>query len=972
MAKGRQRRRDIQLARKAAEAGLAGLSPQALTSIISDDDNDLDNVSFSTTDGATTTIKNNRIKDSKPRKRGFAPLGDTAPALTGSNLGGRKGYTPGNDMMSDGSTTRSNLGGRKGYMPGNGNMQSNGPTSRQAMSLMDEELMMAENLGGRKGYRPGNQSNMMSDGSTTRSNLGERKNYMPGQDTLGTPGGDNRGGRKGYMPGTLVDAGTGGRSANGFNLDDELLLQGGPNVRGSAIPKQAKALTDFIGEDLTPVTNEMVTVAMDSDEDIAFGTDDRVISETINDDGSVTYELAPSNMGEPEVTTAPLTNAQLEPGMYEGVEPGQETALTGTLDNKGYNFDSEGNAIAEEPIFGRQTDDQKAVAGITMEEQLKERELLRQLEKETRASNDALLGDDSTTIDGEGSLDNQSVGMLEDGSMPGLEGDVPGYEGVKEPGRRGYKPGEETLGLTLEQEELLGFEGRKNSTPGNGNDGVDQDALYEAPGYEGVKEPGPEMEMDGYEEEAKAAPELKAAGSSTVGEVAEEAKKAENDIQAAQAGNPHLEAVTEDAKAKVEDVKAKVESGELAPETAADMIKGSLGQLGELLGIDGKDLIRGLFRYAGARIFGMSGNEAGRFMYEGFMGDEAAEAKVLADKNANMGLGSNATAQQKNLNAYKEEVKRIDNDTTLSAEQKTAAKKTADEMFGINQGTSMGRPVNIQARRADGTEEVVAGRRNDNNSYDVYLDGQWVPIEESGLSEVQITGRNANQALEAGAKDMRQGGDGVSIPNAYSVGKDGSPLFKMKTEQAKRYGLIKRAVDNFPVVAEMMSRPEVQEDITSLMGGLETWAAKNSNAAITPAVIATLAKDSVPKIYASATASWLQALLRADTGAAYTGTEIADYIGTNIPSVGDAGAPTEFKINQMSKATKALIPGAGEAAPYLMGIMDGSIRPDDDAIKGVDIARKAIEAKYGVSNDTASVATPDGLSDDELAAWNNY
>jgi len=89
MAKGRQRKRDNLLAKKAAEAGLAGLTPQALTSIISDDDNDLDNVSFSTTDGATTTIKNNRNKDTKPRKRGFAPLGDTAPALPGSNLGGR-------------------------------------------------------------------------------------------------------------------------------------------------------------------------------------------------------------------------------------------------------------------------------------------------------------------------------------------------------------------------------------------------------------------------------------------------------------------------------------------------------------------------------------------------------------------------------------------------------------------------------------------------------------------------------------------------------------------------------------------------------------------------------------------------------------------------------------------------------------------------------------------------------------------
>ena len=875
MAKGRQRRRDIQLARKAAEAGLAGLTPQALTSIISDDDNDLDNVSFSTTDGATTTIKNNRNKENKPRKRGFAPLGDTAPALPGSNLGGRKGF-------------RSEL-------------ISQGPNGRQAMNPMDEELMMAENLGGRKGYRPGNQLSMMSDGSTTRSNLGGRKGYMPGQDPLGTPGGDNRGGRKGYMPGNIADAGSGGRSARGLNLDDELLLQSGPNVRGSAKPQQAKALTDFIGEDLTPIENELVTVAMDSAEDIAFGTDERVISEEINEDGTVTYELAPSNMGNPEVTTAPSTDAQLEPGMYDNVEPGQETALTPTLDNKGYNFDSEGNAVAEEPIFGRQSDEEKATAAITMEEQLKEQALLRQLKADTMATD-------------------------------GRKGYTPGQDGLNvddelDGARKGYMPGEDPLGTPGGNNRGS----RKGYRPGNDNDGVDKDELYESPGYGQTAEEKADVDiqasMDGFEEEAKAAPELKAAGSSTVGEIAEEAKKAENDIQAAQAGNPHLEAVTEDAKAKVEEVKAKVESGELAPETAADMIKGSLGQLGELLGIDGKDLIRGLFRYAGARIFGMSGNQAGRFMYEGFMGDETAEAKVEAAKLENMGLGTGATAQQKNLKAYKEEIKRIDNDSSLSAEQKTAAKKTANEVFKVNEPSSMGRPVNIKGIRADGSEEIVVGRRNDNNSYDVFMDDQWVPIEMSGLSDVQVTSRGAEQAFERGVADPR---NDVGIDNATSVSPSGVPTFKHKNQfESDNYQMAKRAVDNYPIVDAMMKDPEMRKHITSAMGGLQTYAAGNANARITAASINLAIGDSIPQIYRSATQAWLQALLRADTGAAYSETEIMDYIATNIPQVGDKDDTVAFKLAQMKTTTETMAANAGQGAKYLLGRLDGSIEPPE-------------------------------------------
>lgn len=872
MANGRQRKRDVLLAKKAAEQaaknGLAGLTPEGLTSIVSNDSNDLDNVSYSTTDGATVSIKNNRVKDSSPSV---------------NVLGGRKGYKPGNQSMADEAL-----------------LSSDGPASR---------------------------------------------------------------------------------SSRGFNFDDELLIGGGPNVRGSARP-QAKALTDFIGEDLSPANNnnQFYTVDIDSADDLALQQDDSVISETLNDNGTVTYEVKPSNLGNPEVTTSSLTENQAQPGLYDNIVPGFERALTPTQNNTTVN-----QAIMHNP-----SNEERAAAGLTLEEQLKEQELLRQLEQETRDSNANIEG--STTIDGQGSLQNQSVGMMENNlGLRSMEGDVPGYGEVESTGRKGYMPGDGGDASS----ELGGRKGympgqiqsggstrgsRKGYKPGNDNDGVNRNALYEAPGY------GPEAElideMDGYGE-ASPSPSTTMTtpnihenepGTTPPEVVAKEAENAEKDIQAAQAGNPHLDGIVGDAKTEVETLAKEVDTGATTPEAAADKIKNSLGQLGELLGIDGRDLIRGLFRYAGARVFGMSGNEAGRFMYEGLMADEAAEAKVEAAKLENMGLGSGATAQQKNLKAYKEEIQRIDNDTSLSDEEKVVAKKTADEVFGINKSATMGRPLNIQGRRSDGSEEIVAARRNDNNSYDVFLadengEERWVPIELSGLTDIQVTGRNANQSIEAGAKDMRNGEGGVPIPNAYMVGADGTPLFNMKAEQAKRYGLIKRAVDNYPVVAAMMANPEAQEEVTALMGGLQTWAAKNANAAITPAVIAEIADNTVPKIYASATSAWLQALLRADTGAAYTGTEIADYIGTNIPSVGDAGIPTEFKLNQMAKATKALIPGAGEAAPYLLGIMNGTIRPDNDALEGVEIAKRAIEAEYGNAN-TSGI--PKGLSEEELAAFNAY
>ena len=851
MANGRQRKRDVLLAKKAAEQaakkGLAGLSPEGLTSIVSNDANDLDNVSYSTTDGATVNIKNNRVKDSTP--------------------------------------TTNILGGRKGYMPGNNNTQA-----------MDDELMMASNLGGRKGYKPGN-GNFADAGPLTRSNLG---------------------GRKEYMPGSTGSQGSTTRSSRGFSFDDEMLLSDGPNVRGSARP-QAKAITEFIGEDLSlENNNEFYTVDIDSNDDLALQQDNSVISETLNDDGTVTYELAPSNMGEPEVTTTELTEAQLEPGMYEGVEPGKETALTPTLDNKGYSFDSEGNVVAEQPIFGRNTAEENATAAITMEEQLKEQALLRQLQADTVAT------------DGR------------KGYTPGQ--DTLGVNDELDGARKGYMPGETQSGPVVRGP-------RKGYRPGNDNDGVDQDALYESPGYEGVQ-PGPEMEMDGYDEIAPTTPSTITSpnihenepGTTSPEVIAKEAENAEKDIQAAQAGNPHLDGIVGEAKTEVETLKEEVETGVTTPEAAADKIKNSLGQLGELLGIDGRDLIRGLFRYAGARVFGMSGNEAGRFMYEGLMADEAAEAKVEAAKLENMGLGAGATANQKNLKAYKEEIQRIDNDTSLSDEEKVAAKKTANEVFGVNKPTSIGRPINIQGIRPDGSEEIAFGRRNDNDSYDVFMDDQWVPIEMSGLTDVQVTSRGASQAFEKGMADPR---NDVNIDNATYVSSGGVPTFKHKNEsERKSYQLAKRAVDVYPVVDAMMKDPEMRKHITSAMGGLQTYAAGNANAKITAASINLAMGDSIPQKYRSATQAWLQALLRADTGAAYSETEIMDYIATNIPQVGDTDDTVKFKLAQMKSTTETMAANAGQGAKYLLGRLDGSVEPPE-SVKRLQAAGLGAEKESG-------------------------
>ena len=901
MAKGRQRKRDNLLAKKAAEAGLAGLTPQALTSIISDDDNDLDNVSFSTTDGATTTIKNNRNKENQPRKRGFAPLGDTAPALPGSNLGGRKGYMPGSDPL--GTPSGSNRGSRKGYTPGNGNFPDTGPNGRGSFRP-DDELMLA-------------------NGSATRSNLGGRKGYMPGNN--------------------IPDAGPMGRGSFA-PMEDELLLSNGPSVRGSRKPKQAKALTDFVGEDLTGADNQFVTVAMDSQDDLNYQADDSVIGEEINDDGTVTYEFAKdfNDMSVPEVTETEATAAQLEPGMYDNVEAGQERALTPTLDNKGM------LEFPEEPIFGRQSDEEKATAAITMEEQLKEQALLRQLQADTVATD-------------------------------GRKGYTPGQDGLNvddelDGARKGYMPGEDPLGTPGGNNRGS----RKGYRPGNGNlpeDDYLADELDQINAInDGTVESLDSAELtDGEDNTANSGttyPNIhnNEPGTTPPEVVAEETKKAEVDIQAAQAGNPHLEAVTEDAKTEVETLKEEVETGVTTPEAAADKIKNSLGQLGELLGIDGKDLIRGLFRYAGARVFGMSGNEAGRFMYEGFMGDEAAEAKMEAANLENSGLGSDATANQKNLKAYNDYIDNVDTRVAsgeLTKEEGDKEKRTANQIFGVDKQQRIS-SYNVKGIRPDGTEDTVLAKNDASGNQLVYDDGQWIPIEQSNLTDVQRTVASANQPFERGVADKRVIAEidaelaagniteeqaieykkNASIPNATRIDSKGNPSFagKFKNEtESDSYSYALRMVNAQPAIDVMLQDPEMVEKLSAVMSGIQSWGAMNANDSISAGVINNIfKKENLPQQFRPLTSMWLQGLLRKDTGAAYSGYEYNDYLSGFMPMTGDLPGTIEQKRLQMVQMTRDMAANAGSGSAYLMGRMDGEFRAPDGVQAMVDLATDTV------------------------------
>lgn len=214
-----------------------------------------------------------------------------------------------------------------------------------------------------------------------------------------------------------------------------------------------------------------------------------------------------------------------------------------------------------------------------------------------------------------------------------------------------------------------------------------------------------------------------------------------------------------------------------------------------------------------------------------------------------------------------------------------------------------------------GMEVVRAGTMINGIPHVFGDDGQ--PIAASSImTEIAMAGRNEAQDVTAGA-----GG----IPNAVSISSDGTPSFQFKREdEAKTYTFATRAIAATRDIDAIISQVGVDE-ITSLQGNLEQWAAQNARESITPAIInSAIDSAGIQGAARSAMSQYLQAVLRADTGAAYSGTEIADYAGAFLPNAGDDAMTVEYKKFVREREIESLIGRTGAAAPYLYGVMDGT------------------------------------------------
>lgn len=247
-----------------------------------------------------------------------------------------------------------------------------------------------------------------------------------------------------------------------------------------------------------------------------------------------------------------------------------------------------------------------------------------------------------------------------------------------------------------------------------------------------------------------------------------------------------------------------------------------------------------------------------------------------------------------------------------------------------DEGNLYKRPFSIRYRDPNTGEEQVRAGRLQNGEYQLQNEaGEWVPAQEvAGSNDYQVTSRGEIPDVEPGA-----GG----IPNAVSYsGRLKVPTFTFRREgEQKTYGYALRAIVADRKLAGIEGEVGI-EKLGQLYAGIQQWAARNAQGSLTAATLNKLIGDAGLSQYSREMSKFLQAILRTDTGAAYTGTEITDYLSAFGISPGQAFDQNTLKDFQDGRAAEiyGLVGRTGAGAPYLTGLLDGKYDlPDFSAIE---------------------------------------
>lgn len=259
-------------------------------------------------------------------------------------------------------------------------------------------------------------------------------------------------------------------------------------------------------------------------------------------------------------------------------------------------------------------------------------------------------------------------------------------------------------------------------------------------------------------------------------------------------------------------------------------------------------------------------------------------------------------------------------DAFTNAEQraKDEAYRYNSLLAKANGSTSSWNKTGQQIRWIDseGNERIKGARLKDGEPFIQDATGEWKPAHEvAGTTDWRYVNRSDEMDVE-----MRAGG----IPNAiYYDDATGMPVFQFQREgEQKALGYALRSLAAQNELDKVIARTD-PETVTSLTESLKRWAAGNADEKISAAVLNDLIGDSLPQEMQATAYRFLQGVLRVDTGAAYTGTEIANYTAAFLPSPGDTAESMKSKRLARGLEVLGISSRTGKAAPWLLGVIGG-------------------------------------------------
>lgn len=459
--------------------------------------------------------------------------------------------------------------------------------------------------------------------------------------------------------------------------------------------------------------------------------------------------------------------------------------------------------------------------------------------------------------------------------------------------------------------------------------------------------------------------------------------------------------------------------------TKESKLAGLFGSLKDIFGVDNKSLLRAFIKYVGGRAFGMSSGKAAQFAWAGIEADMATNAAAGADAKA---YEANMAEYDKQYQAAldsgnDEEAHRIlrkmrsesgvevsdaekfdDNISYLNDKYREASQAAmsdgsvgdkvkmaqiqrqlkAMEAAGISGSKGDTWMGSLNMTGPDGVSVVAQAMQQEGQPLKYFdeVNNKWKLPSEDGFSNA-IRTTTSDSSTKFGAADMRQyteedslanNGNGYvkNIPGASQVTISGVPIIPEATsEMSNKVGMAKNSVKSLMHMWDLIEDPRVRREVFSLREKFfNDYDKQADKGPFRDALNTYVAQNASPvaKIWFNNLSTLITGKLRRETGAAYNKEELINTMkffpdASLMPYNYDELSNTEKEkydngiTARLFSAQQWILTDmeAFNAYPYVEGLVTGLYKPDDLWINTRNANRAVIDASYGSKETTGFI-----------------